>query len=118
MENPKIEWITISGQKCLKFTFAEKLNGLDAREAVDKWKKYCDSASGNKIILIWDCLEMQGYDPEARNVWQNALKDLKTKIENIFVITNSSLIKMGTMAMSMFASYKMKVVGSIDEIKL
>ena len=60
---------------------------------------------------------MKGYDPEARNICQKAIRDLKPQIENIWVVTNSSLIKMGTMDMGMFVSYKLKVVESFNEIK-
>ena len=118
MENPKIEWVNKSGRQCLKFTFTGKFNEVDVKPALDKWRQYFSSKSGEKITLIWDCLNMEDYDHEARSLWQKGCKDMKDQIEIIWVITNSLLIKMGASVVSVFTSLKLKVVGSEDEIQI
>lgn len=118
MENPKIEWLKSYQQKCLKFTFNEKLTEENAIVGVDKWKNCFSNYPNNKITLIWDCKSMSGYDPNARNYWQAAMKEMKNQIDTIWLITNSVLIRMGASAMSVFASFKIKVVSSEQEIEI
>lgn len=118
MNNPTIGWSEISGKKSLKFTFTGQLTVDEAIEAIGKWRTICSSKIDGKIVMVWDCLEMTGYDPQARNEWQKALKEMKIHIDSLWVVSESSLIRMGTMAMAMFASYKIKVVASSDLISL
>ena len=118
MENPKIELQQNSSKKCLKFTFEQRLTEQDAKSAIESWQNAFSSNPNDKFIMIWDCIKMTGYDSGARIIWQDALKKMKNQIECIWLITNSSLIKMGASVMSVFASYPLIVVGSEQEIKL
>lgn len=116
LKNPIIEWSSVSNQPCLKFTFRGMFSNEHAEEAVQEWKQMIESNSDNKIVLVWDCLEMSGYDTEARNLWQETLKELKHRIHTIWLITNSKLIKMGAMVVSVFTSFEIKTVSSEAEI--
>ncbi len=118
MENPKIEWMKTERQKCLKFTFFDKLTEDGAVAGIKKWKNYFAEYPDDKITLIWDCLNMSGYDPAARSQWQTTIKEMKNQMDTIWLITNSVLIRMGASAMSVFASFKIKVVTSEKEINL
>ena len=77
-----------------------------------------DSKKDEKIVIIWQCLEMEGYEAMARTTWQTAIKKLKSNIEAIWLITNSRVIKAGASIMSFFTSYDIKVVKSEQEINL
>ena len=116
MENPAIEWIRKSGKECLKFTFSGKFTDQDAVAATEKWRQIFATRKQQKMILIWDCLDMQDYDQHARNLWQNACKEQKDQIEIIWVLTNSILIRMGASVISVFTSLKIKVVGAEKDI--
>ena len=118
MENPTIVRITKSRKDCLKFTFHGKFTEQDAINAAGKWRDIFTSKPDEKSVLIWDCLEMNDYDHEARTLWQNLCKEYKNQIEIIWVITNSLLIKMGASVISVFTSMKIKVVSSESEISL
>lgn len=118
MKNPEIEWIQKGGKKCLQFIFHGKLSEEDARSAVEKWRQTFSSSSQEKIILIWDCQKMSDYDQQARTLWQNTCKEMKDRIEVIWVITNSILIRMGASVISVFTSLKIKVVNSENEIQI
>jgi len=117
MENPKIEWVNKSGKQYLKFTFTGKFTMDDAVPALDRWRQMFAEKNGQKISLIWDCLQMDDYEHEARTLWQNGCKEMKEQIEIIWVITNSLLIRMGASVISVFTSLKLKVVGSEGEIQ-
>ncbi|MBI5742094.1 MAG: hypothetical protein HZA16_15455 [Nitrospirae bacterium] len=116
--NPRVEWMQKSGQECLKFTFKGKFSEQMALMAISKWKEAFISKPGKKIVIVWDCLEMDGYETEARNKWQNALKSLKDQIDTVWLVTNSGFIKIGATLMSNFTSFKLKIVSSISEITL
>jgi len=118
MSNLKIEWVNKSQKRCLKFTFNEKLTVEDATSIIEKWQNHFKEFPKEKIIIIWDCIKMTGYDSSARTKWQSALKEMKEQIDSIWLITNSSLIKMGASFISVFASYPINVVNSENEIKI
>ena len=118
MENPRIEWISKAGRDCLKFTFQGKFTKEDAPASLETWRQAFADRSDQKVPLIWDCLAMEDYDHEARTMWQNACKEMKGRIDSIWVITNSILIRMGASVISVFTSLKIRVVGSQSEIQL
>jgi phosphopantetheine adenylyltransferase len=60
---------------------------------------------------------MGGYDTEARLQWQKTLKELENQIDTVWLITQSSLIKMGASVMSLFTKLKIQVVRSESEIR-
>lgn len=116
IQNPKIEWLQKPGKECLKFTFKGKLTEQMATTSIKKWQEAFRSKPGKKIILIWDCMEMDGYDPAARDLWQNALKAMKDQFDIVWLITDSGFIKIGASIMSGFISFKLNIVSSMSEI--
>jgi len=116
-ENPKIEWLQRAKKDCLKFTFKETLTEQNAIIAIQKWEKAFASKPEEKIIIIWDCSKMSGYSTKSRILWQNALKEMKEQIDIIWLISQSSLIKMGASVMGLFTSLKIKTVSKESEIK-
>lgn len=102
----------------MKFTFKGNFSEQDARTAVENWRQTFAAKPQDKIILIWDCLEMHDYDQQARTLWQNACKELKSQIDVIWVLTNSILIRMGASVISVFTSLKIKVVSSENDIQI
>ena len=102
----------------LKFTFKGNFTEQDAITAAGKWREMFSGQPGKKIVLIWDCLDMNDYDHEARTLWQNLCKEYRDQIEIIWVITESLLIKMGASVISVFTSMKIKVVSSENDISL
>ena len=114
--NPTISECIKSGKPCLKFLFKGLLQEKDALLAIEEWKAYFQSKPMEKIVLIWECQEMKGYDTASRTAWQNTLNELKPQIENIWLITTSKLIKLGAQIMSVFTSLNIKVVESEEQI--
>ncbi len=116
--NPKLEWLVINEKECLKFTFSDVLTEQLAIAAIDDWKKAFASKPDEKIILIWNCLNMDRYDNKARTRWQKALKEMKSQIDCVWLINESNIIRMGASIMSLFVSFEIKVAGSESEIKI
>jgi len=115
-ENPRIEWYEKSGKQCLKFTFAEMLTTQEAEAAIVEWRKAFQSKMDTSIILIWDCRKMKGYDSDARAQWTDALKEMKSQIDTIWLISASSYIKIGASVMGFFSSMDIKPIGCESEI--
>ena len=115
-ENPKIEWTQKSGKACLKFVFGEKLTLKEAEIAIHEWRDAFQSQNDAAIILIWDYRKMKGYETEARGKWTDALKEMKSQIDTIWLITESMVIKMGASVMGMLTPLNIKTVRSENEI--
>ncbi len=116
-KNPRIEWAQINNLECLKFTFEDTFTEYDALNAISTWKTIFDQIKGKKVILVWHCLKMTGYDPMARVLWQKTIKELKDRIDKIWLITDSAIIQAGATIISIFTSFHIKVVKSEDKIK-
>lgn len=117
-DNPQIGWCQINNLECLKFTFKGRLTEEDALKAISRWKEMFNSMKDQKIILVWNCIDMTGYEPMARMSWQRTIKELKDQIERIWLITDSAVIKAGANLISIFTSFEIKVVKSEDKISL
>lgn len=116
--NPEIKWKKTRGNDCLCFTFNGTLTKDDAEVATEEWRELFESRKNEKILLVWQCLEMKGYEPMARKVWQDATKEFKNQIDEIWLISNSIIIQAGAKIMSLFTSYDIRVAKSEEEISL
>ena len=114
--NPRIEWCLKSGKQCLRFTFGEWLSVQDGQMAIQEWREAFQVEGDRAIVLIWDCRKMKGYDSVARKKWTEALKEMKSQIEVIWLITDSTIIKMGASVMGMLSSLEIKAIRSESEV--
>ena len=117
-ENPTIEWAQKSGKECLKFVFGERLTLEEAEVAIAKWKNAFLFKEHKSIALIWDCKKMKSYDSEAKTKWTEALQEMKSQIDVIWLISDSSLIRMAASIMGMFSSHEIKSVKFESEIMI
>jgi hypothetical protein len=115
-ENPKIEWSSIAAKPCLKFTFNEMLTTEDAEVAVAEWKRAFQSKINGSIVLVWDCRKLKRYDSAAKAKWTETLKDLKSRIQTIWLISESPLIRMGASMLALATSIPVKPVSSESKI--
>ena len=115
---PEIGWCLINGRECLKFTFRGTLTEIDAIDAVSKWKKMFSTRKDEKIVIIWQCKKMVSYEPMARIIWQNTLKELKNQIDTIWLVSDSIIIQAGAKIMAFFTILNLKVVNSEEKIRV
>ena len=115
--NPAIEWKTINDKEYLYFTFEGTLTEENASRGIVTWRELFGSKKGSHE-LIWDCMNMKGYKPMARSIWQKALKEHKDRIGIIWLITDSKLIQAGAKLMSFFVPYDFKVIKNKSEIEI
>jgi hypothetical protein len=112
-----VEWKDVVGRHCLFFKFGQYLTEEQAKPAVAKWKFEFDRRPVQKIILVWECLEMEGYDTGARTIWQHTMSEYKSRIDGIYLITKSKIIKAGAHFMGAFAGINISAVTSEEELE-
>ena len=117
MDNPTIEWVYKSGVLCLKFTFTEDFSENDAKNASIQWQEALAARPHERIIHIWDCLEMTDYDQEAKKIWIEKCKALRLQIDTIWLISDSLLINMGARIISLMTYLDIRVVQSEQKIR-
>jgi hypothetical protein len=115
-DNPIIEWCKKAEKHCLKFIFKEGLTEQDADAAIARWRQNIQTAEEKSIVLIWDCRKMKGYDSAARVKWTEALKQFKSRIETIWLISESPIVRMGASVMGLALSVKIKAIKSETDI--
>lgn len=115
LDNPIIEIKKINNTECLNFVFNGELTENNAAFAIDKWKLLLNK-SNTKIQHIWNCKGMTGYEPMARSHWQRAIKELKGKIDKIWLVSDSALIIAGARILSVFTSLDIKTVSTEESI--
>lgn len=116
-DNPQIEWQQINDRECLKFTFTGTFTEHEALIAISRWKELFSSRISEKIILIWQCQNMESYEPMTRILWQNTIKELKSQIDTIWLVADSDVIKAGAKIMAFFTTSSLKIVSSEDKIR-
>lgn len=113
-----IDLCQLTETACLKFKFNNNLSEEDARYAIQEWNDLLNSSKDDKVNMIWDCLEMKNYEQKALALWQHALKESRNKINQIWLVTESKMLRAGAMLISAFTNMKIKVVKSHDKINL
>lgn len=113
-----LEWKNINEVEVLFFRFNGKLTKDNAIVAIAEWEKIFDLLPNQKIILAWDCLNLQDYDPMARVLWQNAIKKMRNQVKLVYLITESRIISLGGKMMNLITPFSMIVIKSEEEIYL
>lgn len=103
------------GQECLVFKFPEILTKSAAQKAIEVWNREYSLKSG-KSCLIWDCTHMKDYEPMARILWQKAMKEHMNKIQTIWLISESTMIRTAAKLLAMFVQADIKPVKSREDI--
>ena len=118
MQQTPLIWTETNDKLFLKFVFKGYLSLEQAAPAIENWKKEFELklSPGQRTNIIWDCLEITGFDPKVKKIWQDTLKELSAQIDNIWLISTNSIIRLAATTMGMFSRYSIKVVNSEAEI--
>lgn len=108
---------SLNGKTYLQFDFPDHLSEKMADAAIQLWKIEKTRAINNgKADLIFNCIEMVGFDTEARRKWQATLKELKSETGEIWVVSESIFILGAAKTMGILAGYQVKVTRSLKEV--
>ncbi len=107
----------LNGKTYLQFDFPDHLDEKMADAAIQLWRIEKAKATYNgKTDLIFNCIEMTGFATEARRKWQATLKELKSEIGEIWVVSDNIFILGAAKTMGILAGYQLKVTRSLNEI--
>lgn len=113
-----ISWHQQKNKRYLKFLFNGSFTEAQATPAIEKWKKELKTiSSGEKIDLIWNCLKMSKYSAGAAKIWKDAMSELNPKIDQIWLISSNTFIRMGARTVTFLLPINLKVVSSEYEIQ-
>jgi hypothetical protein len=113
-----IERFTLNNKECLKLNLNGILNQKDAIQVCSEWKAISELDKTKKFVVILNAKNMVDYGPMTRNSFQNTMKELKSQIDQIWVVSNSNLIRSGAAIMGLLTSFTIKAVDSEDLIVL
>lgn len=110
-------WTEIDGQQCLAIRFVGTLRVEAARATLDDVRAALRDRD-DAITMIWDAAEMNGYETEARTLWQQGMAELRPRIHAIHLVADSAIIRMGAAVVGMFIGYPIRSWASLDAVRL
>ena len=119
MSSAEIQWKTIGGKRFLKFIFHGHFTEKEAVPAITQWRDEFQKEipAGHRVNIIWDCLDMSGFDPHVKNTWQKTLKEHRGQVHEIWIISTNPVIRVAALTMGLFSNYKIKTAVSELDIK-
>ena len=114
----QVVWTNRAGKRFLKFVFNGHFSEEQAIPAIASWKKEFSQnmSPGQKTNIIWDCLNMTGFDPKVKSKWQEVLKEQSGYIDDIWIISKNPIIRLAATTMGMLTKYRIKAVNSESDI--
>ena len=113
-----VMWIEKSEKRCLRIAIHGYLSEENASETTSKWKEELSRnlKSGEKAFVICNCINMTGYAPNARKLWQQTLSELKNQIGCFWIITDNKMFIIAANTMGFLTKFKIKTAKSESEI--
>ncbi|NOZ45495.1 MAG: hypothetical protein GXO79_01810 [Chlorobi bacterium] len=113
-----IEWIQKKEKKCLRLTINGQLDENIAKKAISKWREEFtfNLAADEKVAIICNCLNMTGYETNARKLWQQTINELKSQIDYMWIISTNTMFKTAAKTMGLLIRFKIKTANSESEI--
>ncbi len=116
--NGNLELTQIQSKTAIIFHFEGILTQQKAHEFIKQWQIIFLGNESNKMVVIFDAINMSDYQPMARTLFQKSINELKSQIDSIWVISNSKIVKAGAAIMSIFSSFPITTIASLDDIKM
>lgn len=117
MENLDIAIIKYNEKLFLQFNFYGELKESSAIEGIEKWREEISKLPSNqKIDLIYNCSEMTGFETGARRNWQNAMKEFKAQLGDIWIVSDNIFILGAAKTMGILTGFNMKVCRSLSDV--
>ena len=92
-ENVEVRFDDRFDLPCLYVRFKGKFTEFASQQSTTIWKVVFDEQQDSKFIMIWDCMDMTGFEMSARREWLKHMHLLHNQIDRVIVISNSVLIR-------------------------
>lgn len=107
---------TANPNDCLYFKFKEKFTQTTSKAGSDTWSNYMDEHSDSKFEFVWDCVNMTGFELQARKEWYNAIQKHKSQISKVYVISDKLMIRSAAKVMLQFFGIPADINRSSDQL--
>ena len=116
--NVSIQLIRKNDKLYLQFDFAGHLDEATALKAISAWKEKLASLHppDAKVDLIYNCVSMTGYDTAARKKWQETMKELQTRTNVVWIISDNIFMIGAAKTMGVLTRYTIKTVRSLEDV--
>lgn len=111
-----INFVSKNNKEYLQFDFPSHLDEASAANAAKPWNEKM-KASSSKISLIYNCAKMNGFDTNARRIWQNTMKQYKNQIHVIWLVCDNTFIRGAAKTMGILTGFPIKVTKTMNDIK-
>ncbi|MEO9485438.1 MAG: hypothetical protein ABJG47_18405 [Ekhidna sp.] len=107
---------THTGSQCLYFKFKQKLTQEASKAGSQAWSQYMNEEAGSSFEFVWDCLEMTGFELQARKEWYNTIQNHKNQIAKVYVVSDKLMIRSAAKVMLQFFGIPSKITRSDNEL--
>lgn len=114
--NPTIECRMKRNKPYLFLYFEGHLSEDDTMQAIFTIISRLKECKGT-TTMVWECTRMTGYDEASREMWQEFMKDIKNRLEEVHLISKNVLIRVGGSVVGMFVGMKITTWSSIEEFE-
>ena len=101
---------------CMYFQFKGTFDKNASEKATKVWSDEFQKNPTKNYKHIWDCTEMKDFHFDAKNAWSETLSKFESRIDIIYVVSESIVIRGAARLMTKFSSYNLKVFKSIGEM--
>lgn len=115
-DNIQIKYTQENGFRSLHFTFIGKFTKKSSEASCKVWKELFENDTSDQMYqLTWDCIEMAGFENDAKNEWMNTMNLLENRIELITVISDNIIVRGVCQLMSRIYSFEIKILKSYEQ---
>lgn len=104
------------GKHCMYFqfkgTFDKKASELSTQAWTDEFEKNPDATYKH----VWDCTNMKDFNYDAKKSWTDTLSKFENRIDEIYVVADSIIIRGAARLMTKFSRYDMKIFKTVAEM--
>lgn len=88
------------GAKAIEFVFKGQLTEEAALDGALIWLSEFEKSPYESFTLIWNCQDMTGFTPKARDTWFECVQYQRRQIKNVMIAAETPLIR-GTITLMM-----------------
>ncbi len=112
----RVAWAEIGKVRALRVTFEGHLDGAGARKALDEIEALLAPVA-EPVIMVWDARGMSGYDVDAREAWQAAMKAWRGRIACVDLVATRLVVRTGGRVVGIFSKLPIRVHASWAELE-
>jgi hypothetical protein len=101
---------------CMYFQFKGTFDKNASQKSTKAWETEFGSNPTKKYKHIWDCTQMKDFDLDAKKSWSDTLEKFESRIEVIYVVSESIIIRGAARLMTKFSRYNLKVFKTVGEM--